>query len=57
VGVVMIGLWRGTGSILAFLGALVSALGHVIRHPSRMRWTALVRQTELVALMLWRLSA
>jgi phospholipid/cholesterol/gamma-HCH transport system permease protein len=27
VGGVMIGLWRGTGSILAFLGALVSAFG------------------------------
>ncbi|MBB3953250.1 phospholipid/cholesterol/gamma-HCH transport system permease protein [Novosphingobium sediminicola] len=48
VGLVMIGLWRGSGAILSFLGALISALGNVIRHPSRIRWTALVRQTELV---------
>ena len=48
VGLVMIGLWQGTAAILSFLGGLICASGRVIRHPSRMRWTALVRQTELV---------
>lgn len=48
VGLVMIGLWQGSGAILSFLGSLICALGNVIRHPSRIRWTALVRQTELV---------
>ncbi|MGB3723975.1 MAG: ABC transporter permease, partial [Pacificimonas sp.] len=36
------------GTFLAFLGLTLTALGKVIRHPSRIRWTAVVRQMEVV---------
>ncbi|GMM93351.1 MlaE family ABC transporter permease [Qipengyuania sp. MTN3-11] len=40
----------GTGfrGVIGFLGALIVAFGSVIRHPSRFRGKALVRQLELV---------
>ena len=38
----------GMVSLAGFLGALVVALGNVVRHPRRFRWTSLVRQLELV---------
>ncbi|MDG6078003.1 ABC transporter permease [Erythrobacter litoralis] len=39
---------RGFMGVLGFLGALLVAAGNVIRHPSRFRSLALVRQMELV---------
>ncbi len=39
---------RGFVGVLSFLGALLLAAGNVIRHPSRFRSLALVRQMELV---------
>jgi phospholipid/cholesterol/gamma-HCH transport system permease protein len=43
--------WRdGIISIIGFLGALIMALGTVIRHPRRFRTKALVRQIELVGI-------
>lgn len=48
VGSFVIAYGRGVVSLLGFLGALILALGSVIRHPARFRWTALVRQVELV---------
>lgn len=48
VGSFVIAYGRGVLSLLGFLGALILALGSVIRHPARFRWTALVRQVELV---------
>jgi phospholipid/cholesterol/gamma-HCH transport system permease protein len=36
--------------ILGFFGAMVAALGGVVRHPGRIRWTALVRQMQLVGI-------
>jgi len=36
--------------ILSFFGAMVSALGGVLRHPGRIRWIALVRQMQLVGI-------
>ncbi|MCV0382558.1 MAG: ABC transporter permease [Erythrobacter sp.] len=38
----------GTRGVLGFLGALIVAFGTVIRHPSRFRGKAVVRQLELV---------
>ncbi len=39
----------GTGviSLTGFLGTLVLALARAMRHPSRFRWTSLIRQIEL----------
>ena len=48
VGSFVIGYWHGVVSLLGFLGALILALGSVIRHPARFRTTALVRQIQLV---------
>ncbi|WP_374588538.1 MlaE family ABC transporter permease [Novosphingobium sp.] len=48
VGSFVIAYGQGVLSLLGFLGALILALGSVIRHPARFRWTALVRQVELV---------
>lgn len=39
---------HGTVQMVGFLGALVTALGSVIRHPSRFRGKALIHQLELV---------
>jgi phospholipid/cholesterol/gamma-HCH transport system permease protein len=39
---------RGFAGVVSFLGELLLALGSVIRHPSRFRGKALVRQLELV---------
>ena len=48
VGAFVVGYWHGVISLLGFLGALILALGSVIRHPARFRMTALVRQIHLV---------
>ncbi len=48
VGNFVISYWHGVVSLLGFLGALILALGSVIRHPARFRVTALVRQIQLV---------
>ena len=39
---------HGSVGILGFLGAVLTGVGSLIRHPSRFRTTALVRQVELV---------
>jgi len=39
---------RGFMGVLSFLGALLMAAGNLIRHPSRFRTLALIRQMELV---------
>lgn len=41
---------KGVGHFLGFLGELIVALGTLVRHPSRMRWTSLVRQFDLVGI-------
>ena len=38
---------QGVLSLTGFLGALVLALGRMVRHPGRFRWTSLIRQIEL----------
>ena len=43
-----IDLGHGVVRMLGFLGAIIVALGAVIRHPKRFRMTSLVRQVELV---------
>lgn len=48
VGDQVIGAFVGTREVLGFLGALMIAVGGVIRSPSRLRGTALVRQMEQV---------
>ncbi len=50
VGGYVIGYFTGVKSLLAFLGELILAVGSLIRHPGRMRWTSLVRQLELVGI-------
>jgi len=44
----VIAYFDGMVKFLSFLGALISALATLIRHPGRMRWTSLVRQFDLV---------
>jgi len=44
----VIGYWNGMLSLMGFLGALILALGTVLRHPGRFRWVSLVRQLQLV---------
>lgn len=41
-------LLRGMGGVVGFLGQIIMAFGSIIRHPSRFRGKALVRQMELV---------
>lgn len=48
VGGFVVAYGQGVLSLLGFLGALMLAMGAVIRHPAKFRWTALVRQMELV---------
>ena len=43
----VVGYGEGVVSLTGFLGALVLALGRMVRHPGRFRWTSLVRQIEL----------
>ena len=38
---------HGTVRLLSFFGSLILAGGQLVRHPSRFRWTALIRQLEL----------
>ena len=40
--------WTGMLSLIGFIGAMVMAGIQLARHPSRFRWTSLVRQLELV---------
>ncbi|WP_156839905.1 ABC transporter permease [Novosphingobium aquimarinum] len=45
---------HGLVDIVTFLGALMAALGSVIRHPSRMRWTAMVHHMQYIGInSLW----
>ncbi|MCF8882480.1 MULTISPECIES: ABC transporter permease [Erythrobacter] len=39
---------KGVYGVVGFLGALLVAFASLMRHPSRFRWLALVRQLELV---------
>ncbi|MBC2670443.1 ABC transporter permease [Novosphingobium piscinae] len=48
VGDLVVGWWQGTLGVVGFLGQLIVALGHILRHPGAMRGKALVRQLELV---------
>jgi phospholipid/cholesterol/gamma-HCH transport system permease protein len=48
VGDQVVGWLQGTLRIMGFLGALIMALGSLIRHPTRFRGKALVHQLELV---------
>ncbi|MBP6363732.1 MAG: ABC transporter permease [Novosphingobium sp.] len=50
VGGYVIGYFQGVKSLLGFLGELILAMGTLIRHPGRMRWTSLVRQLDLVGI-------
>lgn len=40
--------WHGIIGVVGFLGQILIATASLARHPSRFRWTALVRQFELV---------
>jgi phospholipid/cholesterol/gamma-HCH transport system permease protein len=48
VGAKVIEMWVALGRNIAFIGAILIALGSVIRHPRRFRIKALVHQMELV---------
>jgi phospholipid/cholesterol/gamma-HCH transport system permease protein len=48
VGLLVTGWGVGTVAVIGFLGQVILALGSVIRHPSRFRGRAVVRQFELV---------
>lgn len=39
---------HGVTELLGFLGALLVAAARLVRHPSKLRWTSLFRQIELV---------
>src|SRR6187551_1302661 len=47
-GALTVDLGHGVVRMIGFLGAIIAALGMVIRHPRRFRMTSLVRQLELV---------
>lgn len=40
--------WHGIVGVVGFLGQVLIGFGTLLRHPCRIRWTALVRQFELV---------
>ncbi|MFN3515659.1 MAG: MlaE family lipid ABC transporter permease subunit [Novosphingobium sp.] len=46
----VIGYGQGVKHFLGFLGELIVALATLARHPSRMRWTSVVRQFDLVGI-------
>jgi phospholipid/cholesterol/gamma-HCH transport system permease protein len=48
VGGLVVGWGAGSVGVVGFLGALMVSVWHLIRHPSRLRVKALVRQMELV---------
>lgn len=50
VGKFVIAYGEGVKQFLAFLGELIVALAVLVRHPSRMRWTSVVRQFDLVGI-------
>ena len=50
VGETVLALGAGSVEMLGFAGALILAIGAILRHPSRLRTTALSRQIELVGI-------
>jgi phospholipid/cholesterol/gamma-HCH transport system permease protein len=50
VGELVIGWGQGTVGITGFLGAMLTSAWHLIRHPSKFRGKALIRQMELVGI-------
>ena len=48
IGELVVSWGRGTGGIIAFLGALMVSAWYLLRHPGKLRVKALVRQLELV---------
>ena len=48
LGTSMADYWTGMLSLIGFIGAMVMAGIQLARHPSRFRWTSLIRQLELV---------
>ena len=54
VGARVVEFGRGTLRVMGFLGAMIMTMGVLIRHPSRFRGKALVRQMQLVGVdSLW----
>ncbi|MGB7408794.1 MAG: ABC transporter permease, partial [Pontixanthobacter sp.] len=50
IGDAVVGSLGGTARVLGFFGQILIAFGAVIRHPSRFRGKALIRQMELVGI-------
>ncbi|MEP6868663.1 MAG: ABC transporter permease [Novosphingobium sp.] len=50
VGVLVTSMGRGLLGMVSFLGSLLIAMGEIIRHPSQLRGTAVVRHLELVGI-------
>jgi phospholipid/cholesterol/gamma-HCH transport system permease protein len=50
VGELVVGWGKGTVGVTGFLGAMLISSWYLIRHPSKMRGKALVRQIELVGI-------
>ncbi len=50
VGAAVFDFANGVRRVVGFLGAIIAAIGMTIRHPSRLRGKALVRQMELVGI-------
>jgi len=48
IGELVYGWGKGIVNLIGFLGAILIAVGGTIRHPSRLRGTALIRQFEFV---------
>jgi phospholipid/cholesterol/gamma-HCH transport system permease protein len=48
IGLLVTGWGQGTVKVIGFMGQVILAMGAVIRHPSRFRGRAVVRQMELV---------
>lgn len=48
VGSMVVGLGAGTVGVTGFFGAILASAWYLVRHPSRLRMTAIVRQLELV---------
>ncbi|WEK48128.1 MAG: ABC transporter permease [Candidatus Andeanibacterium colombiense] len=48
VGNLVVSWGMGVVRLVGFLGAIIASTGALIAHPSRLRWTAITRQFELV---------
>jgi phospholipid/cholesterol/gamma-HCH transport system permease protein len=48
VGNLVVSWCMGIVRIIGFLGAIIASFGTIIAHPTRLRWTAVTRQFELV---------